>query len=62
MVGRFGSLLGEAGINIGWMNFGRNRVGGQALMAFNVDQPVPKDLIEKILALPDVVDAKLIKL
>jgi len=62
MVGKFGTLLGENGINIGWMNFGRNRVGGEALMAFNVDQAVPDELVAKIRKLPDVIDAKLIKL
>lgn len=62
MVGQFGTLLGAHKINIGWMNFGRNRPGGEALMAFNVDEPVPDDLIKKIRGLPHVVDAKLIRL
>ncbi|PIQ81837.1 MAG: phosphoglycerate dehydrogenase [Candidatus Omnitrophica bacterium CG11_big_fil_rev_8_21_14_0_20_64_10] len=61
MVGQFGTILGDHGINIGWMNFGRNRPGGQALMAFNVDQPVPKELLAKIRKLPHVLDARLIK-
>ena len=62
MVGQFGTALGKRGINIGWMNFGRNRPGGQALMAFNVDQPISKEVLAEILKLPHVIDAKVIKL
>lgn len=62
MVGQFGTALGARGINIGWMNFGRNRQGGQALMAFNVDQPISKEVLEEIRRLPHVLDAKVIKL
>lgn len=62
MVGQFGTALGRRGINIGWMNFGRNRLGGEALMAFNVDQPISKEVLEEIRALPHVIDAKVIKL
>ncbi len=62
MVGQFGTILGSHRINIGWMNFGRNRQGGEALMAFNVDQPIPQDVVEKIRRLPGVLDVKLIKL
>ena len=62
MVGQFGTILGQHGINIGWMNFGRNRQGGEALMAFNVDQPIPPEVAEKIRRLPDVLEVKLVKL
>ena len=62
MVGQFGTILGSNGINIGWLNFGRNRQGGEALMAFNVDQPIPQELVEKIRRLPGVLDVKLVKL
>jgi len=62
MVGQFGTILGSHGINIGWMNFGRNRPGGEALMAFNVDQPIPAEVVEKIRGLSGVLEVKLVRL
>ena len=41
MVGAIGTLLGAAGVNIANMNVSRNRPGGQALSAIQVDGDVP---------------------
>jgi D-3-phosphoglycerate dehydrogenase len=60
MIGRVGTLFGESGINIANMTVSRTRRGGKALMALSIDQPAPRDLIERLAA--DVDDARFIAL
>jgi len=48
MVGRFGTLLGEADINIAGMSVGRREKSGLAVVVLTVDDPVPADVLEKI--------------
>jgi len=45
VVGRFGTILGEARINIGGMAVGRHEKAGQALLAITVDEPVPDNVL-----------------
>ena len=40
-IGRIGTLLGEAGINIGTFHLGRREAGGEAVLLLSVDQPIP---------------------
>ena len=44
VIGRVGTLFGEAGVNIANMSVSRNRAGGKALMALSIDSPVPPEL------------------
>ncbi|WP_109807853.1 phosphoglycerate dehydrogenase [Sphingosinithalassobacter portus] len=53
-IGRLGTTLGEAGINIGTFHLGRRESGGEAILLLSVDQEVTGDLVEKIRALPGV--------
>ncbi|AKH44271.1 D-3-phosphoglycerate dehydrogenase [Altererythrobacter atlanticus] len=46
-IGRIGSLLGEAGINIGTFHLGRRETGGEAVLLLSVDQPIPADVIAR---------------
>jgi D-3-phosphoglycerate dehydrogenase len=39
VIGRVGTLFGEAGVNIANMTVSRNRQGGKALMALSIDSP-----------------------
>ena len=39
VVGAVGTMLGQANINIGGLELGRDRVGGTALSIFEVDEP-----------------------
>jgi len=48
VIGRVGTLFGEAGINIANMAVSRTRRGGKALMALSIDQPAPDELIERL--------------
>jgi D-3-phosphoglycerate dehydrogenase len=53
-IGRIGTLLGEAGINIGTFNLGRRRAGGEAVLLLSVDQPISASLVERACALEGV--------
>jgi len=53
-IGSIGTLLGEAGINIGTFNLGRRKAGGEAVLLLSLDSPMPKDLIRKACELPGV--------
>lgn len=48
IIGCVGTLLGEAGINIGGMYVGREEVGRRAVMLLTVDEPVPEELRNEI--------------
>jgi D-3-phosphoglycerate dehydrogenase len=45
IVGAIGSILGEAGVNIGAMQVARRSAGGEALMAITVDSSVDAELL-----------------
>ncbi len=53
-IGRIGTTLGEAGVNIGTFHLGRREAGGEAVVLLSVDEPVDADLIAKLRALPGV--------
>src|SRR4051794_9212845 len=53
-IGRLGTLLGEAGVNIGTFNLGRRSTGGEAVALVSVDSPVGADLVAQLAALPGV--------
>jgi D-3-phosphoglycerate dehydrogenase / 2-oxoglutarate reductase len=58
MIGKLGSILGDAGINIGNMAVGRGEPGSRAAMAVTVDEPVPDDVLDTILKTPGFTDAR----
>ncbi|PZO70199.1 MAG: phosphoglycerate dehydrogenase [Pelagerythrobacter marensis] len=45
-IGRIGTLLGEAGINIGTFHLGRREAGGEAILLLSVDQPLPQPVVD----------------
>jgi D-3-phosphoglycerate dehydrogenase / 2-oxoglutarate reductase len=47
-IGHLGTLLGENGINIARMQFGRDSEGGNAIALVSIDQPVSPDLMAAI--------------
>jgi D-3-phosphoglycerate dehydrogenase len=57
-IGRFSSLLGEAGINIATFHLGREAPGGNAVALIEIDGEVPSDVLAKLQALPLVRQAK----
>jgi D-3-phosphoglycerate dehydrogenase len=46
VIGRVGTLFGEAGVNIANMAVSRTNRGGKALMALSIDNDPPRDLVE----------------
>jgi D-3-phosphoglycerate dehydrogenase len=48
VIGRVGTILGEAEINIATMDVGRPSRGGTALMGLTLDSAVAPDVIERI--------------
>ena len=53
-IGRLGTTLGEAGVNIGTFHLGRREAGGEAVLLLSVDEPVTKELLATVKALPGV--------
>jgi D-3-phosphoglycerate dehydrogenase len=47
-IGRLGTTLGEAGINIATFNLGRRAAGGEAVALISVDSPVAADVATRI--------------
>lgn len=62
VVGRIGTILGEAGVNIAGIHLGRASEGGKALSIINVDQPVPGAALTAIRALPEILQARTLEL
>jgi len=60
VIGRVGTLFGDAGINIANMAVSRTRRGGKALMVLAIDQPAPQDLLAQLAS--DFDDARFIAL
>ncbi|MCS7081279.1 MAG: phosphoglycerate dehydrogenase [Chloracidobacterium sp.] len=56
-IGRFGTTLAEAGVNIATMHLGRNAPGGDAICLVSVDEPVPAQVLDRVRALPLVKQA-----
>jgi D-3-phosphoglycerate dehydrogenase / 2-oxoglutarate reductase len=48
VIGRVGTLFGEANINIANMTVSRTRRGDKALMALSLDTPAPPELVERL--------------
>jgi D-3-phosphoglycerate dehydrogenase len=48
VIGRVGTMFGEAGVNIANMAVSRTKEGGKALMALSIDSEPPAALVERI--------------
>jgi D-3-phosphoglycerate dehydrogenase len=71
MIGRVGTILGDAGVNIAHMDVGpvaagmagrERNPGGEALMILSLDDPVPSETLERLRALPDLSQVTVIAL
>ena len=47
-IGKIGTILGEAGINIGNMNLGRREKAGEAMVVLSIDSPADEATINKV--------------
>jgi D-3-phosphoglycerate dehydrogenase / 2-oxoglutarate reductase len=54
VIGRVGTLLGAAGINIGEYHQARVQAGAEALAAISVDAPVGDEVLQALAGMPDI--------
>ena len=62
VIGNVGTLLGEAKVNIARLHLGRAEAGGEAVSIWSIDAPPSKGLTDKILKLPHMISALVVKL
>ncbi len=62
MIGKVGTILGDAGVNVDDMDVGKTAEGEAALMAISTKSPVPADVIEVLRRQAGVNDARAIEL
>ncbi len=58
LIGGLGTVLGEAGVNIGTFHLGRTKPGGDAIALVEVDGEIPSEVLQAVANLPNVVQAK----
>ncbi len=62
VIGKIGTILGEAGVNIATMRVSQNRREERALMVLNVDQEVMPETLRQIEEMDNILRVSLIKL
>jgi len=62
LISAVSKVTGDADVNISSMHVGRLKPRGQALMVLVLDEPLSEEHIKRILSIPDVYTAKLVKL
>jgi D-3-phosphoglycerate dehydrogenase / 2-oxoglutarate reductase len=60
-IGRLGSTLGEAGLNIGTFHLGRRSAGGEAVLLLSIDASIPEPVLWQLCKLPGVKTVKALK-
>lgn len=58
IIGLLGTVFGEAKVNIANFALGRNRPGGDAIALLYLDQQVPKEVLDAVLANEEIISAK----
>ena len=62
VIGNIGNALGSRNINIATMQFGRDRMGGNAISLLHLDAPLPTGMMAEILRLPHIISVRQIQL
>lgn len=62
VIGRVGTLLGDAGVNIAEYHQARLQVGGEALAAVSIDTRLPAEMLDRLGALPEVLDVRQVEM
>jgi D-3-phosphoglycerate dehydrogenase / 2-oxoglutarate reductase len=60
-IGRLGSILGVAGVNIATFHLGRDEAGGDAVALIEIDGPVSDEILNEVRAVDGVVQARTLK-
>jgi D-3-phosphoglycerate dehydrogenase / 2-oxoglutarate reductase len=61
MVAFVSSTLADVGLNIVDLKLGRSKKGGSAMMAFSFDEPAPRQLLDRLVGAPGILDAIVIQ-
>jgi D-3-phosphoglycerate dehydrogenase len=61
VIGHLGMVLGKHGVNIANMSLGRETPSGVAITVLNIDSPLSEDVIKDIVADPNIISLKFIK-
>ncbi|MDW7644069.1 MAG: phosphoglycerate dehydrogenase [Desulfuromonadales bacterium] len=48
LIGKIGTILGEADINIGSLNLGRREKAGEAMVVLSLDAPIPEETVARL--------------
>ena len=62
VIGRVGTILGDAGINISAFHLGRRERGGEAMAIIEVDAPLKSAVLTELTSLNALISARLIEL
>ncbi len=60
MIGKVGTVLGEAGINIAFMQVGRKHAGSHAVMVLGVDDPISPQVMARLEQVEDLWDTRVV--
>jgi D-3-phosphoglycerate dehydrogenase len=55
MIGRVGTIVGDAGVNIADMDVGRSTAGASAMMVLATTEPVPAEVCEALRAVDGII-------
>ena len=62
ILGRVGTLLGEIGVNISFVQVGRQERGGMGMMVLGIDDPLTPEMLAALLELPSICSAHSLRL
>ncbi len=62
IIGRMGTILGDAGINIRFVQVGRRQRGGQGVMVLGIDDALSDQALEEVLRLSSIRSAHVVSL
>ena len=62
VIGGIGTIMGQNGVNIARMQFGREKQGGLAMSIVSVDSTISDELMEKVKKLANVLSAKQVRI
>ena len=61
IIGKVGTLLGEYGINIAFMQVGRKEIGSYAVMVLGIDNPLGDEILQRLRGISDLRDVRLVE-
>ncbi len=61
IIGKVGTLLGEYGINIAFMQVGRKEIGSYAVMVLGIDNPLDDEILQRLRGISDLRDVRLVE-